>query len=82
LIAATTDSPRGTEAAGKTVIDAKAGRLDLVSAKATLYCAYPLDGGKLTIAVWNNAADRQDAPSTNKGGIMFVFTRTKKTADA
>jgi hypothetical protein len=32
----------------------------------------------LQIAVWSNAADRQATPSTDKGGILFVFVRAKK----
>jgi hypothetical protein len=67
-----------SEGVGKVVI--RAGRFDLVSAKATLYRTYRLDGDKLTIAVWSKAADRQDTPSTDKGGIVFTFARKKPDA--
>jgi hypothetical protein len=29
-------------------------------------------------AIWPSAEDRQAAPSTDKGGIIFVFARAKK----
>jgi hypothetical protein len=50
---------------GKLALDARAGRLDLIGDKATLYCAYRMDGDTLTLAIWSNATDRQAAPSTD-----------------
>jgi hypothetical protein len=66
---------------GKVVLDARAGRLDLVGDKATLYCAYRLDKGTLTLAIWAKAEARQAAPSTEKGGIVFVLVRVKRKLD-
>jgi hypothetical protein len=59
----------------------RTGRLDLVGDKATLYCTYRLDGDTLTLAVWGKVGDRQAAPSTDKGGIIFVLARVKKEPD-
>jgi hypothetical protein len=66
------------QGSGKTVIDSKAGRLDLMGEKETLYGAYTIDGDILTLALWGTAADRQAKPSTDKGGMVFVFQRQKK----
>jgi hypothetical protein len=68
----------GSHGSGKTVIDAKAGRLDLVGEKESLYGTYTMDGDTLTLALWGTAADRQAKPSTDKGGMVFVFQRQKK----
>jgi hypothetical protein len=69
---------------GKVAIDAKAGRLDMIGDKATLYCSYRLEGNTLTLGIWAGATDRQAAPSPDKGGMVFVFERAKKekTQDA
>jgi uncharacterized protein (TIGR03067 family) len=66
---------------GKVALDARAGRLDLIGDNATLYCAYRLDGDTLTLAIWAKAGARQAAPSTDKGGIVFVLARVKRKLD-
>jgi hypothetical protein len=59
------------------VVDAKAGKVDLVGAKGTLYCTFRIEDGTLTLAVWGKADDRQAAPSTDKG-MVFTLVRAKK----
>jgi hypothetical protein len=70
------------EASGKVTIDAKAGYIDLVGDKGTLYGSFILNGDTLTLALWGAEADRQAAPSTDRGGIVFVFRRKDKLIDA
>jgi uncharacterized protein (TIGR03067 family) len=71
------DGQEGTTT-GDLVIDTKAGKLDLVGAKGTMYCAYRLEKDTLTLAVWHKAEDRQGAPSTDKSGLVFMLGKVKK----
>jgi hypothetical protein len=45
-----------------------------------LYCTYRLDGDTLPL-VWGKVGDRQAAPSTEKGGFVFVLVRGKRKLD-
>jgi hypothetical protein len=65
------------QAAGKVAVGS--GRIDLLSARGpSLHGAYRLERDTLTLALWTNAADRQDALDPEKQdppGLVFTLRR-------
>jgi hypothetical protein len=66
------------------LVRGKAGLVELVGAKGTLYGSWTIEGDRLTLALWGREADRLPTPSTDNGGIVFVFMRARpgKAVDA
>src|SRR5262245_45699957 len=75
-------SPEGS-GNGKAVLDAKAGRLDLVGKEATLHCTYRVADGRLVLTAWPSAEARQKGGDALKAGAFVVtFEKMKQKLGA